>query len=247
MQSTTEGNITYYFYGNGLTAQDDGTDYLTYHFNNVGSTMAVTDDKGNKIVSYEYSPYGQIISRDQKEDGLTIPFLYNGQYGVTTDDSGLYYMRARYYNVDIRRFLNQDVLTGILERISSLNRYAYVEGNPISYLDPFGLERWIFEEAHNTATYVSYFVTVISMIIPELAVPLGSGAFLYSLTIYIDEIFYCHFSIESIKHAAQGMWKDVFLFLPNVISSSEFTDIFAKVVGAIKAISDMDKLYGEGV
>ena len=44
----------------------------------------------------------------------TVPFLYNGQFGVATDGNGLYYMRARYYNVDIKRFINQDVLTGTL-------------------------------------------------------------------------------------------------------------------------------------
>ena len=67
--------------------------------------------------------------------------MYNGQYGVATDDNGLYYMRARYYNVDIKRFVNQDVVVGGIDRTSSLNRYSYVEGNPVSYLDPFGLEK----------------------------------------------------------------------------------------------------------
>ena len=42
-----------------------------------------------------------------------VQFLYNGQFGVTTDGNGLYYVRARYYNVDIKRFINQDVLTKI--------------------------------------------------------------------------------------------------------------------------------------
>ena len=44
-----------------------------------------------------------------------MPFLYNGQFGVTTDGNGLYYMRARYYNVDIKRFINQDVLPTLLK------------------------------------------------------------------------------------------------------------------------------------
>ena len=90
----------------------------------------------------------------------TIPFLYNGQYGVTTDANGLYYMRARYYNVDIKRFVNQDVLTGTLERISSLNRYAYVEGNPVSYLDPFGLEKSIYDEWHDTINIILEVMTL---------------------------------------------------------------------------------------
>ena len=60
-------------------------------------------------------------------------------YGVSTDSNGLYYMRARYYNVDIKRFISQDILTGSIASSPSLNRYSYVQGNPISLTDPFGL------------------------------------------------------------------------------------------------------------
>ena len=48
-------------------------------------------------------------------------------------------MRSRYYNPDIKRFINQDVLIGSIGNSDSLNRYSYVEGNPVSYTDPFGL------------------------------------------------------------------------------------------------------------
>ena len=68
-----------------------------------------------------------------------IIFLYNGEYGVSTDENGLYYMRARYYNPEIKRFINQDVLIGTIADSPSMNRYAYVHGNPISLADPFGL------------------------------------------------------------------------------------------------------------
>ena len=51
-------------------------------------------------------------------------------------------MRARYYNIDIKRFINQDVVIGNIDSSASLNRYAYVEGNPVSYLDPFGLKSY---------------------------------------------------------------------------------------------------------
>ncbi len=151
LQSTTingsRKEVTYYFYGKGLIAQDsEESGYLTYHFNNVGSTMAVTDESGTVKYAYQYSPYGELLEGEYSD---TIPFLYNGQYGVTTDANGLYYMRARYYNVDIKRFINQDVLMGTLERISSLNRYAYVEGNPVSYLDPFGLAKSIYDDAYD--------------------------------------------------------------------------------------------------
>lgn len=48
-----------------------------------------------------------------------------------TDDNGLYYMRARYYNPDIKRFINRDVLVGDISDGQSLNHYAYVNDNPV--------------------------------------------------------------------------------------------------------------------
>ena len=70
-------------------------------------------------------------------------FLYNGELGVATDNNGLYYMRARYYNPEIKRFINQDVMTGSIVNTTTLNRYAYVNGNPISLNDPFGLSPFL--------------------------------------------------------------------------------------------------------
>ena len=61
-------------------------------------------------------------------------------------------MRARYYNPQKKRFINQDILTGNIGNNKSLNRYSYVEGNPVSYTDPFGLSPYqkISEGIHTT-------------------------------------------------------------------------------------------------
>jgi RHS repeat-associated protein len=64
------------------------------------------------------------------------PFLLNGQYGVMTDANALLYMRARYYNPYLCRFLNADP-SGFA---AGLNFYAYANGNPVSLIDPFGLD-----------------------------------------------------------------------------------------------------------
>ena len=48
-------------------------------------------------------------------------------------------MRQRYYDTEIKRFINQDILTGSIGDSQSLNRYSYVQGNPVSFSDPFGL------------------------------------------------------------------------------------------------------------
>ena len=137
------------------------TGILVYHFDHLGSTRKITDKAGKIKYSFHYGTYGELLSvwdsdstenTDAKSDSIAssitlasinskhpIRFLYNGALGVITDDSGLLYMRQRYYETDIKRFINQDVLTGDTTESQSLNRYAYVQGNPINYNDPFGL------------------------------------------------------------------------------------------------------------
>ena len=134
-----EGDTTYYIYGIGLIAQENGNEYLIYHFNNIGSTEAVTNIDGEIVETFDYGPYGELLS----ENKCGIMFLYNGELGVATDSNGLYYMRARYYNPEIKRFINQDVMTGSIANTPTLNRYAYVNGNPISLNDPFGLSPFL--------------------------------------------------------------------------------------------------------
>jgi len=67
------------------------------------------------------------------------PFLFNGKFGVMTDENGLYYMRARFYSAAMKRFVNMDVLLGNIAEGQSLNRFAFVTGRPVSLVDPFGL------------------------------------------------------------------------------------------------------------
>ena len=104
----------------------------TYHFDSRGSTVALTDDNGNITDRIEYSIYGLITCRAGQTD---TPFLFNGRYGVMTDPNGLIYMRARYHNPYLCRFLDADP-AGFS---GGLNLYAYANGNPVSYVDPSGL------------------------------------------------------------------------------------------------------------
>ena len=129
--------VRQYIYGFGLVMHVEGGEYATYNFDNRGSTVVITNKQGKTIANYTYGPYGELLTKSGK---VRTPFLYNGQYGVETDDNGLYYMRARYYNTLIKRFINQDVVQGSLDNAITLNRYAYVNGSPISLIDPFGTE-----------------------------------------------------------------------------------------------------------
>ncbi len=70
---------------------------------------------------------------------ITVIFGYNGRDGVVTDRNGLIYMRARYYSPEMKRFINADIIPGKLSNAITLNRFAYANGNPVSFVDPFGL------------------------------------------------------------------------------------------------------------
>jgi len=141
-KETGETVETIYVYGQGLISQENILDsenltkdgatynyytYHTYHYNHLGSTTAITDEAGNVVERFTYGTYGELLS------GTTdnIHYLYNGQYGVSTEDHSLYYMRQRYYNPEIKRFINQDIITGSIGNSQSLNRYCYVQGNPV--------------------------------------------------------------------------------------------------------------------
>ncbi|MCM1494797.1 MAG: DUF6531 domain-containing protein [Bacteroides sp.] len=166
---TGESRITYYTYGRGLLSQEDEEkEYRLYHFNHLGSTTLITDEAGKVVETFEYNPYGELLDGEIGK----YPFLFNGEYGVVTDRNGLYYMRARYYNVDIKRFMNQDIIVGSVESSPSLNRYAYVEGNPVNYLDPFGLEKWDneFTVWHEALGNISYVMAISTIAFPEVGV-----------------------------------------------------------------------------
>ena len=133
---TTGSTVTKYVYGNGLIGEETNNTFKTYHFDYRGSTVAITDSNGTVTDTFTYDSYGNVISRTGTTDLI---FLYNGEYGVVTDNNDLLYMRARYYSPELRRFVNADILMGDINNSTTLNRYAYANGNPISNIDPFGL------------------------------------------------------------------------------------------------------------
>ena len=80
--------------------------------------------------------YGKLIGRS---GASTVIFGYNGRDGVVTDPNGLIYMRARYYSPAMKRFVNADIVPGEISDAVTLNRFAYANGNPVSFVDPIGL------------------------------------------------------------------------------------------------------------
>ena len=136
LMKTTNGVVTKYVYGKGLIGEEVIGAFKTYHFDCRGSTIAITDASCNITDTFAYDTYGKIISRTGTSKVI---FGYNGRDGVVTDDNGLIYMRARYYSPEMKRFINADIVAGAISNAITLNRFAYANGNPVSFVDPFGL------------------------------------------------------------------------------------------------------------
>ncbi len=111
------------------------TYFLTDH---LGSTRALTDGVGAAVNRYDYDAYGRSA---QTSNGFSNPYQYTGR---ERDGNGLYYYRARYYSASIGRFVSEDPI-GLA---GGLNTYAYVGGDPISNIDPLGLEAVGYNRKH---------------------------------------------------------------------------------------------------
>ena len=113
---------------------NDGTTTAKYAYihNLQGDIVGIVDSNGTEVVKYTYDAWGKVLSTTGSLAatlGMIQPFRYRGYvYDVET---GLYYLRSRYYNSDWNRFVNADtIMAGGL--------FTYCNNSPIINKDPNG-------------------------------------------------------------------------------------------------------------
>ena len=79
--------------------------YYYYVTNLQGDVIAIVDDNGSTAASYEYDPYGGIISATGTLADIN-PMRYRGYYYDA--ETTLYYLQSRYYDPGMGRFINAD-------------------------------------------------------------------------------------------------------------------------------------------
>ncbi len=110
--------------------QINNGELLYFYEDHLGSIRCAMDISGNVIGTADYSPFGEPMSR--------IPGVRLGFAGEEQDEAGKVYLRARYYDPSIGRFLSGDkVLPQITDTIKQ-NRYAYAGNSPGNYVDRNG-------------------------------------------------------------------------------------------------------------
>ena len=158
VQKTVNGVVTKYtLHGKNIVHMISGTDELHFFYDAQnrpsvvvyngtayayvkslqGDIVALLNGAGNVVVSYAYDAWGAPIGKSgsmAETLGSVQPFRYRGY--VFDEETGLYYLRSRYYNAVLSRFINMDsvLLKGILQS----NQQAYCINNPILYSDSNG-------------------------------------------------------------------------------------------------------------
>lgn len=112
----------------------------TYHSDRQGNVLAVSDTTGTIKERYKYGEYGKLNVYDSQgnelsKSKLSNPITYTGQR--YDDETGLYYYKNRYYSSELGRFLTKDPLS----MIDGPNLYAYVDNDPMNWIDPMGTQK----------------------------------------------------------------------------------------------------------
>ena len=139
VSETADGQTVWYMYDSGanLVSMVSGGKNYFYIRNIQNDVIALIDEDGNEVVHYTYDSWGKILSiTGSLKDtvGQQNPFRYRGYFYDT--ETGMYYLKSRYYDPELRRFISADgqINGGML----GSNLYIYCENDPVNRYDPFG-------------------------------------------------------------------------------------------------------------
>ena len=124
-----------YIRGTSLIFADkgQGTDKTYYVTNPHGDVVQLLDEEGTVIQDYKYDAFGNELHPEKKDDN---PYRYSGEY--YDRETNAIYLRARYYDPGLGRFLTRDTYTGEEDAPLSLHLYTYCENDGVNHVDPTG-------------------------------------------------------------------------------------------------------------
>ena len=138
------GQLTAEYSSKAPAAGSGGRFFITQ--DHLGSTRLVTKQDKTFAECRDFFPFGERIASGLNGRSLT---CYGGGNAVKQQftgkerdvESSLDYFGARYYSARLGRFTGVDPLlnSGRPSDPQTWNRYSYVSGNPLSFVDPLGL------------------------------------------------------------------------------------------------------------
>ena len=129
-----------YIRGNDLVYADKGENTeKTYYVTDMhGNVVQLLDESGNVTKTYEYDSFGNEVKPEKKDEN---PYRYCGEYYDKETEE--VYLRARYYEPSVGRFITRDTYTGESDEPLSLHLYTYCENDGVNAWDPSGHDRVI--------------------------------------------------------------------------------------------------------
>ena len=124
-----------YIRGNDLVYADKGENTeKTYYVTDMhGNVVQLLDESGNVTKTYEYDSFGNEVKPEKKDEN---PYRYCGEY--YDKETKEVYLRARYYEPSVGRFITRDTYTGESDEPLSLHLYTYCENDGVNAWDPSG-------------------------------------------------------------------------------------------------------------
>ena len=124
-----------YIRGNDLVYADKGENTeKTYYVTDMhGNVVQLLDESGNVTKTYEYDSFGNEVKPEKKDEN---PYRYCGEYYDKETEE--VYLRARYYEPSVGRFITRDTYTGESDEPLSLHLYTYCENDGVNMVDPSG-------------------------------------------------------------------------------------------------------------
>ena len=105
-----------------------------------GDISRIYDSEGNVVGEYLYDAWGNLLNADSlTEIAKQNPFRYRGYY--FDSETGFYYLRSRYYDPQVGRWINADepeIIDGGNDHILENNLFAYCFNNPVNMTDDTG-------------------------------------------------------------------------------------------------------------
>lgn len=174
-----------YTRGEELLSMERGSDIYYYQYDGQGSVRIITDDNGQVTDRYTYDAFGNLLESDGDTEN---DFMYVGEQ--FNENTGLYYLRARYMNPSAGTFISMDSYTGNIYDAVSLHKYMYANANPVMYTDPSGYmaiaATYMSISLNISAAQMQYDAAMISIGLGLLAT-LRNTIAIYNATVMLNE------------------------------------------------------------
>jgi len=134
----------YVYRGSALLGAETSTGQRHFHLDHLGTPRALTDVSGQRVAYHVYFPFGEEVTNpSQDQERMKFTSHERDLPNASGADGALDYMHSRHCNPTLARFNTFDpsAESARLASPQSWNKYAYVLGNPLAYIDPNG-ELW---------------------------------------------------------------------------------------------------------